>query len=419
MKTLRAPAGRAWLACWAALACAMLLSACQPSASPAAAPTHEVYVWQRAWRPALGTALLQAADLSQRWRVLAGQASADGQLQPVAIDTAMLQATARPVMMVLRIEGQFGTLDDPAAVSRLITQITALRQRWQAWGLQPAGIEIDHDCGTARLAGYARFLSQLRGSLVPEKSGQQLSLSITALPAWLASPQLESLLAQVDESVLQVHAVKQPREGLFDASQAQRWAADYGRRTPKPFRVALPAYGTRVSFDDYGNLAAVDSETPGQARHDDARELSVSPRAVAGLIKALQADPPSHWSGWAWFRLPTADDRRAWSLATWRAVAQGQPLAAPASIQQHPGADPGLVEVLLHNASALDADLPQNWVLPRECSVADAANGYQLRRAAGSLQFQRPQPGLLRPHSQLLIGWMRCTPPPSTPHATS
>lgn len=406
------------LAWQAMVACAVLLNACQPATSPPPAPpTHEVYVWQRAWRPALGEALQQAADLTQRWRVLAGQASANGQLQPVAIDASMLKASARPVLMVVRIEGQFDTLESPALAQALVVQIAALRQRWQALGLQPVGLEIDHDCGTAKLAAYAQFLSQLRASLAPDKSGQILALSITALPAWLASPQLETLLAQVDESVLQVHAVKQPREGLFDAAQARRWAVDYGRRTARPFRVAVPAYGTRVSFDAYGNIAAVDSEAPGLLRAEDARELSVSPRAVTGLLLALRADPPPHWQGWVWFRLPTSEDRRAWSLATWRAVVQGQALAAPPALRMRPGAEPGVVDVMLENPEATDADLPQAWVLPPECSVADAANGYQLRRTSGGLQFQRPQPGLLRPRSQLLIGWMRCTTSFSTSHA--
>lgn len=393
------------------LACLLTLGGCQRRP----APTHEAYIWQRVWRPALGEALLQSADLSQRWRVLAGQVGPDGRLQTVAVDAAMLKAAPRPLMMVLRFDGQFPVLDDPSLAPKIIGQISALLQRWQAQGLEPTGIEIDHDCGTAKLAGYARFLAQLRQAL-----DSRMTLSITALPAWLTSHQLDSLLAQADESVLQVHAVKQPRAGLFDAGQAQRWAMDFGRRTSRPFRVALPAYGTRVSFDAYGNLAAVDSEAPALARHDDAQELSVSPRAVAGLLRTLQNDPPPHWQGWVWFRLPTTDDQRAWGLATWRAVVQQQALAPPPATRLRPAADPGLVDVLLDNPSALDAELPISWPLPPGCSMADGVNSYQLKYTSSGPQLQRPRPGLLRPRSQLEIGWMRCAvPPPTLPSSPS
>jgi hypothetical protein len=66
-------------------------------------------------------------------------------------------------------------------------------------------------------------------------------LTVTALPTWLASPQLASLLAVADASTLQVHAVLDPRLGLFDGERARDWMGQYAAQTRRPWHVALPA----------------------------------------------------------------------------------------------------------------------------------------------------------------------------------
>ena len=97
------------------------------------------------------------------------------------------------------------------------------------------------------------FLARLRGLLPPS-----LKLSITALPAWLDSPELPALLEAVDSSVLQVHAVSNPRLGLFNPRQARDWAARWGQVSDKPFYLALP-YGVALLSDDQGG-PVVESE---------------------------------------------------------------------------------------------------------------------------------------------------------------
>ncbi len=383
-----------------ALAVAMLC-ACGRAPAPV---THDVYVWQRAWHPALHDALTQAADLAHAWRVLAAEATPQGTLTSVAIDADALAATHRPVVLVVRIDGQLAGLDGAA----LVREIVALRARWQARGLAAAGIEIDHDCATARLPAYAAWLADLHRAL-----GADTPLSITALPAWLASPALEQVLAQADESTLQVHAVRQPREGLFDPAIALRWTSDYARRMSRPFRVALPTYGTRVGFDADGKLSDIESET--RTLHDAAerRELSVSPLAVAGFVARVQARPPTHFTGWAWFRLPTADDSRAWRLATWRAVVQGQPLTATASVDWRRAESASLYDVVLVNRGEVDADAPTHVALPAGCAQADGANGYRLALASDTRALEAPDARLLAPHASRVIGWARCDHPPS------
>ncbi len=376
------------------------------SCTHAPAPVDsDVYVWQRAWRPALRDALAQSADLAHAWRVLAAEATPQGELKPVAVDVDALAATHRPVVLVVRIDGQLAGLDGAA----LVRDVVALRARWQAAGLPVSGVEIDHDCATARLPAYAAWLGELHRALGPDTP-----LSITALPAWLASPALEQVLAQADDSTLQVHAVRQPREGLFDAALALRWTTDYARRTARPFRVALPTYGSRVGFDAQGRLSDIESETPTLHDATERRELSVSPLAVAGFVASVQAHRPAHFEGWAWFRLPTDDDTRAWRLATWRAVVRGRPLTASAAVDWRPAESASLYDVVLVNHGDIDADAPTRIALPAGCTQADGANGYRLDPTSPQHALDAPDARLLAPHTSRVVGWARCDRNPSS-----
>jgi hypothetical protein len=371
---------------------------------PTTPVTSDVYVWQRAWHPALHDAVRQATDLTHAWHVLGAEVTPQGSLRPVAVDFGLMTSTARPVVLVVRIDGQLAGLDGGA----LVRDIVALHQRWRASGLAMAGVEIDHDCGTARLPAYALWLADLRHGL-----GAATPLSITALPAWLASPALERVLAQADESVLQVHAVRQPRYGLFDPGLALQWTADYARRVDRPFRVALPTYGTRVGFDAAGVLTDIESESATLRGASERRELSVSPAAVADFMAQVRANPPAHWTGWVWFRLPTADDQRAWRLSTWREVVQGHPLRAVTTVDWRPAEVASVYDVMLLNCGETDADTPARVTLPAGCSQADGANGYHLAVTPTQRFLDADDAGLLHPHASRVIGWMRCDAPPS------
>ncbi|GAA0703842.1 DUF3142 domain-containing protein [Dyella marensis] len=368
------------------------LAACQPS-TPL---QHDAYVWQRQWNPAVTSALTQSADVIREWRVLAAQTDARGELQPVTIDRAALAATQRPVVLVVRIDGQLPQWD----ADKLLAQTLALRAAWN--GVPLAGIEIDHDCGTARLPAYAEFLARLKHAL------GITPLSITALPAWLASDQLEHVTAQVDEVVLQVHAVQSPRAGLFDPALARAWIDRYAARARKPFRVALPTYGSRVAWDESGRVVAIESETPLLAGGMEASELVAAPAEVAKLLAGLRSDPPKGLAGIVWFRLPTVQDARAWSLPTWHAVMAGAPLKEMLAVFFQPGGAPGAADVVLRNDGEVDARLPARIALPAACSIADGVNGYVLDRRGGRPFLRRERDGWLRAHYQRAIGWARC-----------
>ncbi|MCJ8204830.1 DUF3142 domain-containing protein [Pseudomonas sp. RGM2987] len=374
---------------------ALLLGGCGQS-TPAALD-QQLYIWQRQWTPAHEPALRQSHGDFSSLRVLALQAFPGAGWSRAHVDAALLKADGRPVIAVIRLDGQLKALDE----DEVIAQIQQVLSDWQAQGLAPVGVEIDHDAGNARLPAYGKFLGQLR-QVLPDS----LRLSITALPAWLDSPALPGLLAAVDSSVLQVHAVSDPRQGLFDPKQARRWAERWGAVTTRPFYLALPAYGVALLTQD-GSGPVVESEVPID-RVGERRELLADPQQVAGLVAGLRADPPKHLAGLIWFRLPLAGDRRAWSLTTLGAVARGDNLDSRLAL--HLQERDGLYDIRLVNQGNLDSPWPQRMTLVvGACDGVDALAGYTLQQTPGLLTFTRIQEGRLAAGAQRAIGWARCT----------
>jgi hypothetical protein len=174
--------------------------------------------------------------------------------------------------------------------------------------------------------------------------------------------------------------------------------------------VALPAYGSRVSWRDDGGLLAVESEAPLLAGGDSATELMASPQDVSALLRDLEDDPPPNLSGIVWFRLPTAEDQRAWSIETWRAVILNQPLRPRIEAIVRGSGTPGMSNLVLANTGNVDAQLPRSIELPSSCSIGDGVNGYTLGISNGGIKLERLQAGLLRSRYQLIVGWVRCAP---------
>jgi Protein of unknown function (DUF3142) len=373
---------------------AMLVAACGRAAAPL---THDAYVWQRQWTPALREAMSSSTDLVRDWRVLVAQADRNGAFHAFAPDRDALARSGRPVVLVVRIDGRLASFDDQVLAER----IAALTAGWPS--TQLAGIEIDYDCPTSRLPAYTTFLVALRSRL------GALPLSITALPTWIGSRDLDALLALPDESVLQVHAVQAPQAGLFDPVVADRWLDEFATHTRKPFRVALPTYGSRVSWNEDGSLLAVESERAALAAGATSAELYAGPDTLMAFVAHLTEDRPRGLVGVVWFRLPTGDDARAWSLATWRGVVRGQLDTRPLVITLQPGATADApFEVMLDNVAATDAVPPQRVALPSSCDVADGIDGYRLHRVDKALELIADGARPLKAQSRRSIGWARC-----------
>lgn len=374
---------------------AVFLGGCdQP---PPLALDQQLYIWQRQWTPAHESALSQSRNDFSRLRVLALQAFPGAGWSRARIDPALLKADGRPLVAVVRLDGQLKTLDQ----DDVIAQIQHMLDDWRSQGVAPMGLEIDHDAGNARLPAYRDFLIRLR-QVLPAT----LQLSITALPSWLDSPELPGLLLAVDSSVLQVHAVSDPRQGLFDPKRARRWAERWGDVTTRPFYLALPAYGVALLTEQNG-APVVESEVPID-QGGERRELRADPQEVAGLVEALRVEPPEHLAGLIWFRLPLAGDRRVWSLTTLAAVARGDRLDSRLALGvQEQG---GLYDIRLVNQGNLDSPWPRRLTLAvGACDGVDALAGYTLQQSPGLLTFTRIQEGRLAAGAQRAIGWARCT----------
>ncbi|CAI1116190.1 DUF3142 domain-containing protein [Serratia fonticola] len=360
---------------------------------------QQAYVWQRVWTPQHAEALDASRDLFTTLRVLGLQVHPREGFRDITVNTALLKQDSRPLWLVVRVDGQLMQLDEAAIYARLQQQL----QRWQAAGLPVIGVEIDHDAATARLPKYQQFLRQLR-----QRLPSSLQLGITALPAWIGSPALPGVLQQVDSSVLQVHAVLSPTQGLFDGRLAQEWTRQYARLSPKPFRIALPAYGMALlGFDAQGAL--VESEVS-QRVAGQIQELTVAPQQVADFLQQLAQRPLPHLRGIIWFRLPLENDRRAWSMATLRAVIQQQPLLANWQVKFLPQPQQnGLYDLIIENQGPVDAPLPREIHIQAEgCLAADAVGHYQLATPSDPQRFIRISGDQLRPGQSRPLGWLRC-----------
>lgn len=360
---------------------------------------QDAYIWQRVWTPAVTSALQESKPFVDGWRVLAAETGTDGQLKVMHPDWTQVMVGGLPLTPVIRIDGALLSWD-PAQTIRVIELVM---HDLRSSGVPIAGIEIDYDCATSKLSDYSRFLAELHRGLGSTR------LSITALPAWLGSSDLNRVLAEVDEVVLQVHAVRDPHGGFFDPQLARAWVEDLSARTYRPFRVALPTYGTRVAWGMDGRIVAVESEMPRLTQGATSKELMASPSEVAGFVASLKRDPPAHLDGVVWFRLPTDDDSRAWSLNTWWAVMRDQLQPETISLVTRQGDASGLKHLVLINKGETDAILPANIPLPTDCGLADGANGYSLDYSGPSLELHRAEPGLLHGQHELLAGWMRCS----------
>ena len=357
---------------------------------------QQLYVWQRQWTPAHDAALRDSRADFSTLRVLALQAFPKAGWSRARVDSQLLKRDGRPVIAVVRLDGQLKALDQ----EEITAQIRQVISDWQGQGLNLAGVEIDHDAGNARLPAYREFLAHLREALPTS-----LPLSITALPSWLDSRELPALLSTVDSSVLQVHAVSDPRRGLFDADQARQWAKAWSRVTTKPFYLALPAYGVAL-LPSAGGAPVVESEVSVE-REGLRRELLADPQSLRTLGSELRVDPPKHLAGLIWFRLPLANDRRAWSLTTLRAVARGDVLDSRLTLKL--SADNGLYDIGISNQGNLDSAWPERLTLAvSACEGADALAGYALQQRPDLLTFTRLRDGRIPAGGQRAIGWARC-----------
>ena len=345
---------------------ALLVLACQRG--PYTAPlSHDAYVWQRYWSAPLAAGVAHPPREIARLRVLAREVpGSSGRRETIAVDTAALVRSDREVVAVMRIH------DVPRLDAVSIAPLLGIVRAWTVAGVRVRGIEIDHDCPTSHLSGYARWLARERAT------APGLGFSITALPTWTNSPDLPRLLDHVDFAVLQVHAIQAP--SLFDPVRARRLLSAWADRTRRPFRVALPTY---------------------QARLATGEELSVDPATLAAFLEDLSSHPLPWLSGVSWFRLGHAADPHAFSPTTLSALARGERPATPAITARLRAVVPGSHDIALENPGPFDAVAPATLRFSGHLEHLEGVRGYLPRGSA----LHTRNPILVRAGESVVVGF--------------
>lgn len=383
----------------------IVLTACGPApdraepATTASGPSRPVvehvglpqgaYVWQRIWTPAHRGVLANSHELFSELHVLAAQLQPGEGWSDARVDLDALRIDARTVRLVIRLDGRLPTLDAGDISGRVLRLV----QIWRAAGIQMDGIEIDFDGPAARMDEYARLLAALKTRLP-----RDARISITVLPNWIGAPGLPALLERADESVLQLHATSDASPAPFDASQAARSIAAFGALVKKPFRVALPSYGSA--------LDAANGESGAQV--GERRELNADPLAAAKLLRDLERAHPANFQGVLWFRLPLPGDRRAWPLATLAAVIRDQPLQAKLEADATAGGD-GAFDLQVANRGTLATALPSQVDIDAPgCSNAEALPGYMAEQTGASWRLVRETSAALPASQTRALGRIHC-----------
>lgn len=224
---------------------------------------------------------------------------ADGAYRVAARQRWSDSIPALDVVLVLRIADSvsrgFGDDDDVRRSAMAEGAQTALREAREA-GVRVAGLQIDADCPTRLLHAYATRLRELRADL--GGSDKAFSFSATALPTWLGSSKVRAVAEAVDFLVPQFYEGRPYRTlaelkpiGDLDAFPRGLRATE---RLGSNVRVAIPAYGHALLFDEHG--AAVASYQ-GVGVGDALRHPSLTLKSAYGMGNDGRPSKRSAWSG--------------------------------------------------------------------------------------------------------------------------
>ncbi|CAA6689924.1 MULTISPECIES: DUF3142 domain-containing protein [unclassified Lentimonas] len=379
---------------------------------------HQAYVWQRQWTPRLIDSIQAHAAELDGLTVLVAELSpsADGgSVVRVPVDYEALRATSLPISVAIRVGNYRGPFDaDQPMTRRLLSEVRVALDQARATGVVAAAVEIDFDCATRQLEGYAEWLRALRPVL------GEVPLSVTTLPTWMTRPQaFGELVGLTDHFVLQVHSVKRPDSiesnvMLCDPDDALRWAKEASAFSV-PYHIALPTYGYRVGFDQAGALVKVSGENAPLIDDPELRYrvIRAEPVALSEVVRALHNELPDHCEGVIWYRLPIGRERLNWDAVTWRAVMAGHVGQSSWQVQGVAQSD-GLIEIQIEQRSLLAMEPPQQVTVEWADAAVIAWDGqrnYSVKTEPDhALTFQWPDTmaaPLLPQGTRWTIGWLR------------
>ncbi|MES2643807.1 MAG: DUF3142 domain-containing protein [Myxococcota bacterium] len=385
---------------------ALLLVACTPPR--AAGPMgSDAYVWQRAWTPPVSAAVVAHGGRFERLGVLAAEVTwAEGApvVTEVVPDAGAL--AGHDVVAVLRVASWAGPFDAELGLAEVAADTV---RRFRDDGHAVVELQVDFDAASSQLGGYTSWMGAIRAaSAVP--------VTITALPDWLARPELPALLAATDGWTLQVHdfsapaTVADPLAPILDEAEALA-AIERAATLNLPFRVALPTYGYTLAFAPDGAYIGATAEREVAWKTDvTLRSVRAEPVRVATVVARLTQDRPPEVLGLAWFRLPTEQDVQAWRWATLDAVMNGRAPTADvrALVEPAEAGAPGLFDVRVHNRGEDDALVTTVRIHGGDAAVvADGQGGFVAQTVGAEVHFRSKTPRPLAPGATRTVGWAR------------
>ncbi len=367
--------------------CVVLCAAAAISCSRESLPRpflNGVYVWQSRWNAQVNDALEKVSPFVEDVFPYVGEIEVDNgalALKPTEPDWKALAATRRPTTFVLRAKtGLSKTLasDGPKAAAFIASIENGVSNKAALEKVTVAGLQLDYDCPTSKLDDYANLVAALRSAL------PNTTISITALPTWLASPAFKRLAHEAGEYVLQVHWLEKPASvdaphTVCDVSKIPKYI-ERASALRIPYRVALPTYGYRAYFDASGACVAVRAESDTDATYPNlqTRDIEADPVALAEVVRNLRTTPPRACQGIVWFRMPVDSDRHNWPWPVLQEVMAGRaPQISFAAELRTPRED--LLEVWVRSTGAyrpggtLKVRVPCD---PRRIKAYDCVSGF-------------------------------------------
>jgi hypothetical protein len=385
------------------------------SATTVVALPQEVYVWQRAWTPAVRESVAEYGGAFSNVVALAAEVSwrhGKPEVVRVPLDFDALVLTKRPIGLALRIGPFSGPFTTNDAVAKMLCSLaSSVVSEARTNQINLSELQLDFDCADSKLTGYRLWVETIRRQIAP------VPLTITTLPSWLKQPGFRELVAASDGYVLQVHSLEKPKSfdtpfTLCDPKIALA-AVEKASSLGVPFRVALPTYGYLIAFATNGQFVGLSAEGPAKSWPVNAklREVRSDPVEMAKLVQKIAAKPPPNLHGILWYRLPTIVDNLNWRWPTLDAIVNAQ-LPHENVRTQWRRVEAGLVEINLVNEGELDISsrlaVEIRWQDAR-LVAGDGLRGFELVEGDASTArlTTRSQPLRLAAGEQRTIGWLR------------
>jgi Protein of unknown function (DUF3142) len=189
---------------------------------------------------------LRAGQIDYQDKKLRRIRAATGSL-PTGIDLDLVYNGTRSLL------AQLETVNEDELASTIAVAFQEDISRAEKEHARIVGLQIDIDVPTRLLGSYEKTLRALRRQLKP---GTQLS--ITGLPTWMQSSELQSTLAQVDFWVPQFYGAEIPERvdqimPISSTKNLDRFV-DSARVLNKPFYAGLSAYSCALLYNAAGSL---------------------------------------------------------------------------------------------------------------------------------------------------------------------